>query len=423
MVSIGNEPRKRISIFLNKDMDSSCETIITSLTSYNELMSECKEKLNINPHKKCLLFDSKGAELSDDDIEYLNEDEPLFLSQGEQFSKSSNLLLYTEIKPLGSGGFGSVSLYEHKLSHKKVAIKKVALRTLISPEDINRVYNEIGALRELRHPNIVQLYQTINLQEDFCFVMEYCSGGELKEYIKKFGPMSGEKVYNVALQIVSGIRYCHNSGIVHRDLKLENILFSDSSYEVIKIVDFGISGMFQGKSGERSNCGSILYIPPEMYTMKSNQANPALDIWALGCIFYFLLTGTHPFMDTTRKDIIKKITKLNYQPLSRSIPLPWRKLVRNMLRLEPEKRWDMVRIQEHLEKFSDNPSSSISSDSDPEEQKSPQKPKTIQKNFSLLSVPKPTVYKSISPRNSGRLNDFGSLSRNIQSSTSLKSKK
>lgn len=423
MVTIGNEPRKRISIFLNKDMDSSCETIITSQTSYNELITECKEKLNINQHKKCLLYDSKGAELSDDDIEYLNEDEPLFLSLGEQFSKSSNLLLYTEIKPLGSGGFGSVSLYEHKLSHKKVAIKKVALRTLISPEDINRVYNEIGALRELRHPNIVQLYQTFNLQNDFCFVMEYCSGGELKDYIKKFGPMSGEQIYNVALQIVSGIRYCHNSGIVHRDLKLENILFSDGSYEVIKIVDFGISGMFQGNSGERSNCGSVLYIPPEMYTLKNNQANPALDIWALGCIFYYLLTGVHPFMDTTRKEIIKKITKLDYKPLNSSIPAPWRKLIKGMLRKQPEKRWDMVRIQEHLEKFLDNPSSSISSDSEKEEQKSPSKKQTIQKNFSLLTVPKAKVYKSISPRNSTKINDFGALSRSIQSSTSLKSKK
>lgn len=424
MVTIGNESRKRISIFLNNDMELSCETIITSQTSYSELVTECKEKLKIGHYKKCVLFDSKGAELSDDDIEYLNEDEPLFLSQGEKFTRSSSLLLYTELKHLGSGGFGSVSLYEHKLSNKKVAIKKVALRSLLSPEDINRVYNEIGALRELRHPNIVQLYETFTLKNDICFVMEYCSGGELRDYLKKFGPMSGEKLYNVALQIVSGIRYCHNSGIVHRDLKLENIMFTDTFYETIKIVDFGISGMFQGNSGERSNCGSLLYIPPEMCNMNNNQANPALDTWAIGCIFYYLLTGVHPFMDINRKEIVKKITKLNYKPLDESFPLPWKKLIKGMLRAKAERRWDLVRVQEHLEKFKETPQGEVSSDSDKEEQKKEVKIKEkLIKNLSFLSVPKPQVYKSVSPRFSTKPGDLGTIYKSAFSSNSLKAKK
>ena len=77
-----------------------------------------------------------------------------------------------------------------------------------------------------------------------CFVMEYCSGGELKNYLYEKGPLPEADVYHLALQIVEAVRHCHNSKIIHRDLKLENILFSDSSQVRVKIVDFGIAGLF-----------------------------------------------------------------------------------------------------------------------------------------------------------------------------------
>ena len=145
-----NNEEKRVLVFLNKNLSISCSTTIQPHMSINDLIVDCKEKLNINNHSKCILYDTNGAELSDDDIEYMNSEEPLFLSLGEKFSKISSLALYTEIKKLGQGGFGSVHLYEHKYNHSKVAIKSIKLNSLMSPEDINRVYTEIAVLRELK---------------------------------------------------------------------------------------------------------------------------------------------------------------------------------------------------------------------------------------------------------------------------------
>lgn len=385
-MNLENFPTK-VSVFLNKNISQSCESKISSHTGLADLLSDCKTKLQINAHSKCILFDSNGAELSDDDIEFLNTDEPLFLSLGEHFTKASSLALYTEVCKLGEGGFGSVSLFQHKISKEQVAIKFIKLNSLISPEDIQRVYSEIAVLRELRHPNIVRLQNAFTLNKDICFIMDYCSGGELGEYLEKHGPLSDAKIYPLALQIVDAIRYCHNSKIVHRDLKPENILFSTKTCKDIKIVDFGIAGMFDiGKSGERSNAGSILYVPPEVYKRTDNRANPAIDIWAIGCIFYYLLTGKHPFMHETSKEIIESIENAMYEPLTDLVSKPWHRLIRAMLRKNPVRRWDMMKVQQHLEKYYENPEDVVSEESEEvEEVEEVKAPIGILKTYSVKS--------------------------------------
>jgi MAP/microtubule affinity-regulating kinase len=313
------------------------------------------------------MFDSAGGELSDDDVEYMNEDEPIFISQGEDFLKRSSLAIYTLKHALGEGGFGSVNLYEHKLTKHLVAIKFVDLSTIVSPEDVNRVYSEIGVLRGLKHPNIVHLIDTFDSEGKICFVMEYCSGGELKDYIDNKFPMTEDTVYDLACQIAEAIRFCHNSKVIHRDLKLENILFASKSSSQIKIVDFGISGMFAGGSnGERSDAGSLLYIAPEVLSGLDNRANPALDVWSMGCIFYALLMKDLPFMAETQDEVIKKILKSEYPPLSAKISKPWHKLVKGMLRVQANKRWGMNRITEHLFKFKYDPDACVSDESQEE---------------------------------------------------------
>ena len=269
----------QVKIFLNGEVSSHISTTVHSHMTVQELISDCQEKFSINKHIKCKIFDSTGGELSDDDMELINPEEPLFLSQGEEFSKSSTLALYSEIKKLGQGGFGSVFLYEHVISRAQVAIKFVELDSLNSTEDVNRVYSEIGALRGLRHPNIVQLIDAFTTNDKVCFVMEYCSGGELTAYLSENGRLPESEVYSIACQMIEAIRYCHNSKVVHRDLKLENILFSSNSRNQIKIVDFGIAGIFgPNNHGERSDAGSLLYLAPEVLSGENNRANPALDI-------------------------------------------------------------------------------------------------------------------------------------------------
>ncbi|OMJ91754.1 hypothetical protein SteCoe_5655 [Stentor coeruleus] len=355
----------KITIIMNGNIEKTCEALVHKRKGLDELMAECKEKLNIPHYVKCILYDSTGGELSDDDMEYMNPDEPIFISRGEEFLKSSSMAIYKEISTLGEGGFGSVHLYEHKLTGKQVAIKFVDTRTIFSPEDVNRVYSEIGVLRGLKHPNIVILEDAFDCDGKICFVMEYCSGGEIKDYIEQNFPLPEDEVYNLACQIAEAIRYCHNSKVIHRDLKLENILFSNSSKEQIKIVDFGIAGMFAvGATGERSDAGSLLYIAPEVLSGTDNRANPALDIWSMGCIFYSLLMKSLPFNGEYQDEVIPKILKAEYPHLSNSISKPWHKLIKGMLRVNPLQRWNLVRITEHLYKYKYDVNASLSSDSD-----------------------------------------------------------
>lgn len=116
--------------------------------------------------------------------------------------------------------------------------------------------------------------------------MEYLGGGELKQYIQNKGFLGEEEARDIFHQVVSAVAYCHNQKIIHRDLKLENILKVDNESNVVKIVDFGISGLYAGRKSQVTKAGSIFYLPPEIFEKKNVNASPALDIWALGIILY-----------------------------------------------------------------------------------------------------------------------------------------
>lgn len=360
---------KIITIFLNGNLHDKCEITWRKNLTVGEIINESKPVFNIGHTVKCRLFDSTGGEIDDDDVEYMNPEEPLFLSQGEEFSKNSSLAIYQEIRPLGEGGFGCVKLYRNRITKQEVAIKFVHFNSLESPEDINRVYNEINLLRDLRHPNIVSLIDAFPSNDQICFVMEYCSGGELKHYLIENGPLNEDEVYNLTSQICEAMRYCHQSKVIHRDLKLENILLANKFSTQLKIVDFGIAGIFSvGRRGERSDAGSLLYAPPEMVSGKDNSASPAFDIWSMGCIFYTLLTGMHPFDDENAKNITSRIVNVDYHPFPDNISNSWRRLIKGMLRKDPKKRWTLIRVSEHIWKYRMNRNAQDSEDSEDNEE-------------------------------------------------------
>lgn len=97
-------------------------------------------------------------------------------------------------------------------------------------------------------------------------------------------------------QIINGVAVCHSKGIIHRDLKLENILFSDKDKKTIKIVDFGIAGFCLNTLKEKTDAGTFKYMAPEVLRGEINLANPAMDIWSLGMMMFIMLFGFHPFL-------------------------------------------------------------------------------------------------------------------------------
>jgi len=159
---------------------------------------------------------------------------------------------------------------------------------------VNEIYREVKALKRLTHPNIIELYHAFLWKNFIILIMEYVSGGELRKYLNDKGlALSEKETRDFFIQLTDAVEYCHNKGIVHRDLKLENLLLTDTKSKRIKIIDFGIAGSSTSKL-ETSIVGSLPYMAPESLLGKAS-FDPSIDLWAMGVILYLLINASFPF--------------------------------------------------------------------------------------------------------------------------------
>ena len=147
-------------------------------------------------------------------------------------------------------------------------------------------------MRLLSHKNIVKLYEVIDTPDELYLVMEYCSGGEIFDYLVSHGRMKDKDARKYFRQILGAVEYCHKHHIIHRDLKAENLLLDENMN--VKVADFGFSNHFN--PGEKLNtwCGSPPYAAPELFQGKE-YSGPEVDIWSLGVVLYVLVCGALPF--------------------------------------------------------------------------------------------------------------------------------
>lgn len=136
--------------------------------------------------------------------------------------------------------------------------------------------------------------------------MEYAAGGELYKYVEERTRIGEIEARRIICQIINAMSYCHNRGIVHRDLKLENVLFKSEGDLLVKVVDFGIAGVCAGAKKDKVDAGSIAYMPPETFKSQA-QTSPAIDVWAIGVMLYAMLYGHLPFWGDTEDEFIEKI--------------------------------------------------------------------------------------------------------------------
>lgn len=135
------------------------------------------------------------------------------------------------------------------------------------------------------------------------------------------------------------MKCCHEAGVIHRDLKLENVMFETSLRNKIRVVDFGISGLCRGDVAERNECATVRYMTPEMINRANSRASPAMDVWAIGIMCFCMLFHRMPFNGETKEEIKKKITSTNPSiPRSRPITAACRAFVLACLVKEPEQR-------------------------------------------------------------------------------------
>ena len=222
---------------------------------------------------------------------------------------------YKVIKNLGEGTFGKVDLVEHKITGKIRAMKIIKKTNVINPNISNEasILNELNILKKIDHQNVVKIYEYYSDKENYYLVTEYCAGGDLYAVMKN-EPISEVQAACIMYQILVALNHIHKMKIMHRDLKLENILVSkkeeDGLYRV-KICDFGTSHLFKNGKKEKLIAGSSYYMAPEVLKRKYDFK---CDLWSCGVIMYVLLTKKVPFFGANEKQMRKSIIKKSYNP-------------------------------------------------------------------------------------------------------------
>ena len=259
---------------------------------------------------------------------------------------------YKPVQLLGTGSFGSVYEAQNTIFQNTVALK-VINKDPNNELDEQEIRNEINILRKLSHPNIVKIYEFYISNSHYYIVTEFCKEGELFSYIKN--KYSENQLAVLFYQVFSGLWYLHDHKIIHRDIKLENIMISKkekdntSGEELfwVKIIDFGTAKIFEKNKKEKDVVGSSYYIAPEVLRQNYNEK---CDTWSVGVILYMMLVGRAPFDGKDDEEIITKISSGNYnnkEPNLLKHSEEVRDLVKKLLQKDINKRYSAKEALNH----------------------------------------------------------------------------
>ena len=225
---------------------------------------------------------------------------------------------YRVLGRLGVGGMATVYLAEDSSLGRKVALKVMAERYAEDGEFVERFRREAQAAARLNHPNIIAVYDRGEADGRPYIAMEYLQGRTLKQVIQKEGPLSPERAIAVAMQVLAGLRYAHEHGVVHRDVKPHNVLVGDDGR--IKVTDFGIAHAGDPQMTEvGSIVGTAQYLSPEQ--ARGRSVGPQTDIYSLGVVVYEMLAGRVPFEGDSSVAIAMQHVSDDPPPLRSLAPL------------------------------------------------------------------------------------------------------
>lgn len=273
------------------------------------------------------------------------------------------------LETVGAGSMGKVKLVKHRQT-KEICVIKIVNRaskaylhkqhSLPSPKNESeilerqkRLEKEIArdkrTVREaslgqiLYHPHICRLFEMCTMSNHFYMLFEYVSGGQLLDYIIQHGSLKEHHARKFARGIASALQYLHANNIVHRDLKIENIMISSSGE--IKIIDFGLSNIFDYRKQLHTFCGSLYFAAPELLKAQP-YTGPEVDIWSFGIVLYVLVCGKVPFDDENSSILHEKIKKgkVDY-PSHLSIEVI--SLLTRMIVVDPLRRATLKNVVEH----------------------------------------------------------------------------
>ncbi|KDQ10900.1 hypothetical protein BOTBODRAFT_35841 [Botryobasidium botryosum FD-172 SS1] len=304
-------------------------------------------------------------------------------ARSQSRTRSTNRILgdYTLGKTLGAGSMGKVKLAQHNGTGEKLAVKIVPrpvpassrssdpsapppTESFLAAQATKDAAKEIRTLREaslcllLHHPYICGMREMIVHHHHYYMVFDYINGGQMLDYIISHGRLRERVARKFARQIGSALEYCHRNNIVHRDLKIENILISESGN--IKIIDFGLSNLFDPISHLSTFCGSLYFAAPELLNARL-YTGPEVDVWSFGVVLYVLVCGKVPFDDQSMPALHAKI-KRGQVDYPAWLSADCKSLLGRMLVTNPRERATLTEVLSHpwmLRNFSGPPAAHL----------------------------------------------------------------
>ncbi|KAM4620542.1 hormonally up-regulated neu tumor-associated kinase homolog A [Polymixia lowei] len=243
-------------------------------------------------------------------------------------------------RKLGEGSFAKVREGLHALTGEKVAVKVIDKRKAKKDSYVTKNLRREGHIQQMiRHPNITQLLDILETENSYYLVMELCPGGNLMNRIYDKKRLDERETQKYVRQLVMAVEHLHRAGVVHRDLKIENLLLDEQ--DNIKLIDFGLSncaGILGYSDPFSTQCGSPAYAAPELLSRK--KYGPKVDVWSIGVNMYAMLTGTLPFTvePFSLRALHQKMVDKEMNPLPPSLSTAAICLLKKLLEPDPAKR-------------------------------------------------------------------------------------
>ncbi|KAL7561933.1 hypothetical protein ACA910_005091 [Epithemia clementina (nom. ined.)] len=213
---------------------------------------------------------------------------------------------------LGTGAFSTVREGYHRSNAELSYAVKCINRKKLSEEDEAALLDEVAILKEMKHVHIIRLYDFFEEPSTYYLVMERMRGGELFDRIVAKAYYNEKEARDTCKILLEAVWYMHDNHVAHRDLKPENLLLlSENDDSAVKIADFGFAKKVFQKNSLTTQCGTPGYVAPEI--LEGTPYDERADMWSVGVILYILLGGYPPFIESTQRDLFKKIRKGEYE--------------------------------------------------------------------------------------------------------------
>jgi serine/threonine-protein kinase len=262
---------------------------------------------------------------------------------------------YRVIRRVGQGSFSVVFLVDDTMVHEDVILKILNPQVALDDHMIKRFIHELRYARKVTHENVIRIFDVIGLGRSYAISMEYCAGHSLAEELKEGTPLPIKRAIKILWDVCRGVGAAHLVNVVHRDLKPQNILISDSG--VVKIVDFGVAAVTSDMGTRLTRVGTLLgtptYMAPEQ--VRSRTIDARTDIYSLGVIMYEVFTGRAPYIGEDMAVLFQHVEGKPVPPrdLNPDLPPELEAIILKAMAVDPEQRFQTAEaVRKSLLEFS-----------------------------------------------------------------------